>query len=69
MECWQCERPAQAVCRFCGRAVCKEHAQTRAFVLEIYRGRDARYKGLTVADVIWCGLCQPQDDPIVLKLE
>jgi len=25
MNCWHCDRPAHALCQFCGRAVCKDH--------------------------------------------
>ena len=28
MNCWHCDRPAQGVCRFCGRGVCRDHARS-----------------------------------------
>ena len=33
MVCWHCRRTAVGACRFCGRGVCEDHAQERAFVL------------------------------------
>lgn len=66
MECWHCERPAHAICRFCGRAVCRAHVQELPFVLEIYRGRAGHPRALVVADAIWCGVCKPEEDPVDL---
>ena len=31
MICLQCENDARAICRFCGRAVCESHIQTKEF--------------------------------------
>ena len=66
MECWHCGRPAQAVCRFCGRAVCKEHAKTLPGILGIFAD-EGRQKAVVVADAVWCGLCKPQEDPVELE--
>ena len=67
MECWHCERPAHAICRFCGRAVCKTHAQTMPFILEIFRDAAGKHKAVVVADTIWCGVCEPKEDPVDLE--
>lgn len=69
MNCWHCDRPAHGVCRFCGRAVCREHAQKMSYILEIYGGQSAQegYKGLVVPDAVYCGVCKPQDDPVKLE--
>ncbi len=67
MECWQCERPAHAVCRFCGRGVCKTHAHSRPFITDIFRNAAGEYRAVAVADTIWCGICEPQEDPVGLK--
>jgi hypothetical protein len=32
--------------------------------LVMYLGGETTPKGLAVADVIWCGECQPQPEPI-----
>ena len=66
MNCWHCERPAYGTCRFCGRGVCKEHAQTLPHIEELYRGEDGIQKALVVADALWCGVCKPKEDPVEL---
>jgi len=64
MLCWECEQPARATCYFCGRAVCKEHAKTMPAFLAMFLGSNSTPKGLAVANVIWCGICEPQPEPI-----
>ena len=66
MNCWHCDRPAYGTCRFCGRGVCKEHAQTLPHIEEVYRDGQGMYKALVVADALWCGVCQPREDPVEL---
>ena len=65
MDCWHCRKAAVATCRFCGRAVCENHATTRPFVLELFRGAGPM-KALVVEDAIHCGACTPRADPIEL---
>ena len=65
MDCWHCRKAAVATCRFCGRAVCENHAATRPFVLELFRGAGPT-KALVVEDAIHCGACTPRADPIEL---
>ena len=65
MRCWVCGGPSDGVCRFCGRGVCKEHARTRAFILEIFGGSQD-LKGLALDDALYCGICQPRPEPISL---
>ncbi len=67
MECWHCERPAHASCKFCGRAVCKTHAKEMPYIIHSYRTSKGEYKAIAVAGAIWCGECKPQQDPITLK--
>ena len=62
MQCWECDQPARAACQFCGRFVCKDHATTT--FLAMFLGDNKTPKGLAVADVIWCGVCDPQPEPI-----
>ncbi len=65
MNCWQCNQPAQAVCRFCGRAVCKGHAQTMNYIVSVYPSESKKVlKSLVVADAIFCGICKPQPEPL-----
>jgi hypothetical protein len=69
VNCWKCDdrgeaRPALAVCSFCGRAVCKEHSSTMPSFIAMFLGGNSTPKGLAVANVIWCGICEPQPEPI-----
>ena len=66
MNCWYCERPAHGVCQFCGRAVCREHTETLPYIVEIYRNDQGVYKALVVANALFCGVCQPKDEPVEL---
>jgi hypothetical protein len=65
MDCWRCRTTAVGVCRFCGRGTCADHAQTRAFILEVLRPRES-HLALVVEDALWCGTCTPRPDPIEL---
>lgn len=64
MQCWRCDKPARAMCTFCGRFVCKDHASKMSTFLVMYLGDNKTPKGLAVANVIWCGICDPQPEPI-----
>lgn len=66
MNCWHCERPAHGVCRFCGRAVCREHAKTMPHIEAIFHNEETLQKALVVAEALYCGVCRPQDDPVEL---
>lgn len=67
MNCIHCDRSAHATCRFCGRAVCKDHIETAPIILSIYRGEDDVNKAIVVADAVFCGLCNPREQPVPLK--
>lgn len=64
MKCWECELDARATCKFCGRHVCKDHASTMPTFLAMFLGANNTPKGLAVANVVWCGICEPQPEPI-----
>jgi hypothetical protein len=66
MNCWHCDRPAHGSCRFCGRGICREHAQDLPHIEGIYRNDEGVHKALVVADALYCGVCQPREDPIEL---
>lgn len=66
MNCFHCDRSAHAACRFCGRAVCKEHIQTAPYIMGLYEGEGAVQKAIVVPDAVWCGACNPRDEPIPL---
>ena len=64
MKCWKCGKDASGICRFCGRAVCKEHVTEMPFILTVYCcGKDA-VKAIVVSDVLYCGCCKPLPSPI-----
>jgi hypothetical protein len=65
MDCWHCRRTAVGICRFCGRGVCEDHANTEPFILELFRG-DGPTQALVVEDALRCGACTPRPDPIPL---
>jgi hypothetical protein len=66
MNCWHCDRPAHGTCRFCGRGVCKEHAQTMPHIEEVYQDDRGVHQALVVADALFCGVCNPKEDPVEL---
>jgi len=65
MECWKCGRPAHGVCKFCGRAVCKDHASDFPSVIAVFVEGTSR-KALVVPDALYCGQCHPKDEPVEL---
>ena len=68
MDCWICERTALGACRFCGRGICRQHAKTQPFILEVFRGAEHKaLRGLIVDDALHCGVCRPKGDPLELK--
>lgn len=64
MNCWYCERPSHGICRFCGRAVCRDHFQKFPFVLSVFPDQQGHYHALVVADTLYCGVCKPKEDPV-----
>jgi hypothetical protein len=66
MNCWHCDRPAHGSCRFCGRGVCREHARTLPHIEELYHNSEGVQKALVVANALFCGVCQPKEDPVEL---
>lgn len=65
MKCIRCDKQAEAVCRFCGRAVCSTHLQTLNYIVTVYTSATKQVtKALVVADAVFCGLCKPQPEPL-----
>lgn len=65
MICHKCGQPAIGVCKFCGRGVCKDHHSTSLpTIMAMYLGSDNTPKAVVVSNVLWCGECQPQPEPI-----
>ncbi len=65
MDCWHCKRNAVGICRFCGRAVCENHVQTRPFILDVITNREPA-RALVVEDALFCGVCTPRSAPVDL---
>jgi hypothetical protein len=67
MNCWHCDRPAHGVCRFCGRGVCRDHARTMPYISELYHTQKGEQRALVVGDTLYCGVCQPKEDPVKIE--
>ncbi len=67
MNCSQCGKTAVGVCQFCGRGVCADHYTTvTPTMLAMYVGRDNTPKAIVVSNVLWCGECRLNPEPIEL---
>jgi hypothetical protein len=66
MQCWVCGSPAQGVCRFCGRAICRDDAKTLPFFLDVFPS-NGRLLGLALDDALYCGVCQPKPEPVPME--
>lgn len=66
MNCIHCNRSAHATCRFCGRAVCQDHIQSSPFIVALYQGVDGKQKAIVVSDAVFCGKCNPREQPVPL---
>lgn len=65
MKCFFDESEARGVCRFCGRAVCKDHADKRMpYIATVYVGAANTPKAVVLADALWCGVCKPEAEPV-----
>ena len=65
MNCFFDDNAARGVCRFCGRAVCKDHAEKRMpYITSVYVGAGNTPKAVVVADALWCGTCNPEAEPV-----
>ena len=64
MECWICKRPAQAICIFCGKAVCQEHAQLKPSVKSVFKDNKGDLQAIVVDGGVWCGKCKPVECPV-----
>ena len=66
MNCIHCDRTAYATCRFCGRAICKDHIKLFPYIVGLYRGEDGNQKAIVVPDAVYCGICKPREQPVAL---
>lgn len=66
MNCIHCNRTAHAACKFCGRAVCKDHIQAYPYIVSLYTGDDDVPMAIVVPDAVYCGVCKPREQPVPL---
>jgi hypothetical protein len=63
MKCITCGDDAVAICKLCGRAVCKQHIDKRMF-MSGYSAKSGFWNmnqnALRVEDAVWCGICHPE---------
>ena len=62
MKCIKCNNDAQAICKFCGRAVCMKCADTREYrsgTLPKYFTQTAK-SAVVVINAVWCTKCRVQ---------
>ena len=65
MICHECSQQAMGICKFCGRGVCADHYTTvTPTMLAMYLGEANTPKAVVVSNVLWCGVCRPQPEPI-----
>ena len=64
MQCWECDLPARAACCFCGRFICKNHAASHLSIMAMYLGNQETPKSVVINNAIWCGICEPIEEPI-----
>jgi hypothetical protein len=63
MKCLQCDAQAHAVCKFCGRAVCRNHVQEKPYATGYSTATGfwtRRKNAVRVPDAVWCGSCHPE---------
>jgi hypothetical protein len=66
MNCIHCNRTAHASCKFCGRAICKDHISQYPYIISVYTGEDGVPKAIVVPDAVYCGICKPREQPVPL---
>jgi hypothetical protein len=66
MNCFHCDRSAHPTCKFCGRAVCKEHIQTAPSIVSLFKGDEEGQKAVVIPDAVWCGVCTLREEPVSL---
>ncbi len=64
MNCWHCERPAHALCCFCGRSVCRDHVKTLPHLDAVFTGNLKELFALATPEAVHCGVCRPRGKPI-----
>ena len=61
VTCISCGKAAQAICKFCGRAVCKEHIGEQRYPSGFatkFGFWSRQPNGVVVTNAVWCGTCR-----------
>ncbi|PDW04579.1 hypothetical protein [Candidatus Viridilinea mediisalina] len=64
MNCWHCDRPAHGVCRFCGRALCRDHVREMPYIVALYKDQHNTHQAIVTARALFCGVCEPREEPV-----
>ncbi|MDC0255779.1 hypothetical protein OAK75_12835 [Bacteriovoracales bacterium] len=70
MNCIECDRPANGNCRFCGRALCKDHFNSANFIVSVAQSSEDQAKKtevLVTKNVLKCNHCEPVGELITLE--
>jgi hypothetical protein len=46
--------------------VCREHVKELPRIVAIFRSQEGVHEALVVGDAVWCGVCNPKEDPVEL---
>ncbi len=60
LKCFRCGIDAVAICRYCGRAVCKDHVKEGPVIRHgVYceGAIGAKKEWLEISGGVWCGIC------------
>ena len=58
MKCNECGDEATAICKFCGRAVCRGHTQEMPYPTGYPRDSfGKRDNAVRIKNAVWCGTC------------
>ena len=63
MKCISCDKEAQAICKFCGRAVCADHISEQRYPSGFANKAgwwSPQPNGVAIRDAVWCGFCHPE---------
>jgi NAD-dependent dihydropyrimidine dehydrogenase PreA subunit len=54
------------MCIFCGRALCKDCVREMPHIVALYRDERNIHRAIVTARALYCGICEPREDPIEL---
>jgi hypothetical protein len=48
--------------------VCRDHVQEMPHIVALYRDEKGAHKAIITAKAVFCGICQPREEPVDLPL-